>query len=179
MPRMVHAFIMVLQHGRQSCESLHGCVVTHVPDFLDMKVVRHAKYFVTIIGPEGCANCRTAPHNTSIRIASVIAEPPRSLTQKHVAFNMFSLSVLGYIGSHAAPDKATFECGDAHSSETVLRSRLCNFLSCLREVRVLICRRAVCATRVRQHRVRSIQGMDDMCNAFFFLIQTARRMRCQ
>ena len=103
MSRMVHAFAMAAPHGSQSCESLHEPVVTHCAGFLEMKVVRHAKYFVTMIGPEGFANWRTPPRNTLFQIASAIAEYPRSLTQKLVAFKMFSLSVLGYIGSLAAP----------------------------------------------------------------------------
>ena len=69
-----------------------------------MKIVKHAKYVGTMIGPEGHLHPWTAPRE---RLAKHIVE-------RLVDFENVALSVLGYIGSISAPDEAILK-EEAHA----------------------------------------------------------------
>ena len=50
-----------VQYGSESCQSLSDWVATNCEDFREMKIVKYAQYFGTMIGPEGHIHRWTAP----------------------------------------------------------------------------------------------------------------------
>ena len=100
---------------RKCCWVQYGWVATNCGEFREMKIVKHAKYVGTMIGPEGPIHCWTAP-----RKKKSISEPKnastKSLVERLCELKIYNLSVLGYIGSISAPDEATLK-EEAHASQ--------------------------------------------------------------
>ena len=81
-----------------------------------MKVVKYAKYVGTIIGPEGHIHRWTAPRKKFNERVLKINASTKSLVERLCDVNICALSVLGYIGSISAPEKATLKA-EAHAPQ--------------------------------------------------------------
>ena len=81
-------------HGSESFESLLNCSSDNCEDFREMQAVKYAKNVGTMIGPNG--------HKHLGKIHSAGPE-----NQRLCDLNIYALSVLEYIWSLSALDKAT------------------------------------------------------------------------
>ena len=63
-----------------------------------MKVVKHAKYVGTLIGPEGHLHRWNAPRKKFTQRYKKINETSKCLFERLVDFKIYALSVLGYVG---------------------------------------------------------------------------------
>ena len=71
-----------------------------------MQIVRHAKYVGTIIGPHGHLHRWTAARKSHSSLMTINAST-KSLVERLCDFKIYAMSVLSFIGSVCAPDKAT------------------------------------------------------------------------
>ena len=74
-----------------------------------MKIVKHAKYVGTLIGPEGHLHRWNAPRKKFTQRYKKINETSKSLVQRLVDFKIYALSVLGHVGFFSAPDEVTLK----------------------------------------------------------------------
>ena len=65
-----------VQYGNENCHELLGWVSTNCEEFREMKIVKHAKYVGTMIGPVGHIHRWTAPRENLQRTKT---SPPRVL----------------------------------------------------------------------------------------------------
>ena len=72
-----------------------------------MQIVRHAKYVGTMIGPNGHLHRWTALLEKIIQRVVKINASTKSLVEGLCDFKIYAISVLSFIGSVCAPDKAT------------------------------------------------------------------------
>ena len=73
-----------------------------------MQIVRHAKYVGTMIGPDGHLHRWTAARKFIQRVLK-IHTCTKSLDERLCEFKIYAISVLSFIGSVCAPDKATLK----------------------------------------------------------------------
>ena len=74
-----------------------------------MQIVRHAKYVGTMIGPDGHLHRWTAHVKKFIRRVMKINASTKSLVERLCDIKIYAISVLSFIGSVCAPDKATLK----------------------------------------------------------------------
>ena len=90
-----------------------------------MQIVRHAKFFGTMIGPDGHIHRWTAPRKKFIQRVLKINASTKSLVERLCDFKIYAISVLSFIGSVCAPDKATLktekQCPAVYNCRTVQR----------------------------------------------------------
>ena len=82
-----------------------GCQIIS-KDFREMQVVRHAKYVGNMIGPDGHIHRWTAPRKIIQRVLKISAYT-KNLVERLGDLKVYSVSVLSYIRSICALDKAT------------------------------------------------------------------------
>ena len=70
--------------------------------FREMLIAQHAKYVGTMIGPDGYLHSWAAPRKNC-----AINAYTKSLLERLCHFKIYAISVLSFIGSECAPDKAT------------------------------------------------------------------------
>ena len=88
----------------------HGCVSPNCEEFREMQVVKCAKYVTLTVGRHLGIN--------SFNVLKINAV--KSLVERLCDLKICALSVLGYIGSVCAPDKATLNAeGHAQQCTTV------------------------------------------------------------
>ena len=73
-----------------------------------MQIVRHAKYVGTMIGPDGYIHRWSAPRKIILRALKINAST-KSLVERLCDFKIYAISVLSFIGSVCAPQKATLK----------------------------------------------------------------------
>ena len=73
-----------------------------------MQIVRHAKYVGTMIGPDGYLHRWTAPRKIMQRVMKINTST-KSLVERLCDLKIYAISVLSFIGSVCAPDKATLK----------------------------------------------------------------------
>ena len=78
-------------------------------EFRERQIVRHAKYVGTMVGPDGHLHRWTAPRKKFIQRVLKINGSTTSLVERLCDFKIYAISVLGFIGSVCAPDKATLK----------------------------------------------------------------------
>ena len=74
-----------------------------------MQIVRHAKYVGTMIGPHGHFHRWTAARKKFVQRVLTINASTKSLVERLCDFKIYAISVLSFIGSVCAPDKATLK----------------------------------------------------------------------
>ena len=74
-----------------------------------MQIVRHAKYVGTIIGPNGHLHRWTAPRKKFMQRVLKINASTKNLVERLCDLKIYAISVLTFIGSVCAPDKATLK----------------------------------------------------------------------
>ena len=74
-----------------------------------MQIVRYAKYVGTMIGPDGYIHRWTAHPKKFIQRVLKINASTKSLFERLCDFKIYAISVLSFIGSVCAPDKATLK----------------------------------------------------------------------
>ena len=79
-----------------------------------MQIVRLAKYVGTMIGPYGHIHRCTAHRKKFTQRALKIDASTKSLVERLCDLKIYAVSVLSYIGSICAPDKATLKA-EAHA----------------------------------------------------------------
>ena len=103
-----------MQYGSERRESLLNWLSDNCEDFRDMQLVRYAMYVCSMIGPDGHIHCWTALRKKFIQRVLKINASTRSLLERLCDLKIFAVSVLSYIGSTCAPDKATLKA-EAHA----------------------------------------------------------------
>ena len=96
-----------LQYGNDELASLRTWISENCEEFRGMQIVRHAKYVGTMIGPDGYLHRWTAPWKKIIQRVMKISASTKSLVERLCDFKIYAISVLSFIGSVCAPDKAT------------------------------------------------------------------------
>ena len=74
-----------------------------------MQIVRHAKYVGTMVGPDGHFHRWTAYRKQIIQRVLKINASTKSLGERLCDIKIYAISVLSFIGSACAPDKATLK----------------------------------------------------------------------
>ena len=75
----------------------------------EMQIVRHAKYVGTIIGPRWAPSSLDGTQKKFIQRVMKINASTKSLVERLSDFKIYAISVLSFIGSVCAPDKATLK----------------------------------------------------------------------
>ena len=98
-----------LQYGTEERGSLRAWISENCEEFREMHFVRHAKHVGTMIGPDGHLHRWSAPRKKFIQRVLKINASTKSLVERLCDFKIVAISVLSFIGSVCAPDKATFK----------------------------------------------------------------------
>ena len=98
-----------VQYGTEGRESLRTWISENCEEFREMQIVRHAKYVGTMVVPDGRLHRWTAPRKNFIQRALKINASTKTLVERLCDFKIYSISVLSFIGSVCAPDKATLK----------------------------------------------------------------------
>ena len=98
-----------VQYGTEGRESLWHWLPENCEEFREMQIVRYAKYVGTMIGPDGYIHRWTAPRKRFIQRVLKINASTKSLVERLCDFKIYAISVLSFIGSVCAPDKATLK----------------------------------------------------------------------
>ena len=96
-----------VQNGTEARESLCTWISENCGEFREIQILRHAKYIGTMIGPDGYLHRWTAPRKNQ-RVMNINAST-RSLVERPCELKIYAISVLSFIGSVCAPDKATLK----------------------------------------------------------------------
>ena len=95
--------------------------------FRDMQIVRHAKYVGTMIVPDSYLHRWTAARKNVQRVMKINAST-KSLVERLCDLKIYVISVLSFIGSVCAPDKATLKaekpCTSVYYCRNVQRNHL-------------------------------------------------------
>ena len=114
-----------VKYGSERRESLLNWLSDNCEDFWEMQVVRYAKYVGTMIGPDGHIHRWTVPRKKFIQRVLKINASAKSLVERLCDFKIYAVSVLSFIGSICAPDKATLKdrgpCPSVYNCRTVQR----------------------------------------------------------
>ena len=97
-----------MQYGNQTCDGVREWITDSCPKLREMKIGRLAKHVGAMIGPEGCLHRWTAPPFEFVRVCSRVKDSPTSLVERLMDYKFYALPILGFVGSLAAPDEATF-----------------------------------------------------------------------
>ena len=98
-----------VQYGNEERESLCHWISENCGEFREMQIVRQAKYVGTMIGPDGHIHRWTAHRKNFIQRVLKINASTKSLVERLYDFKIYAISVLSFIGSVCAPDKATLK----------------------------------------------------------------------
>ena len=96
-----------VQYGVEGRESLWHWLSENCEEFREMQIVWYAKYVGTMNGPDGYIH-RWSAHRKNQRVLKINAST-KSLVERLCDFKIYVLSVLSFIGSVCAPDKATLK----------------------------------------------------------------------
>ena len=96
-----------VQNGTKKRESLRTWISENCEEFREMQIVRHAKFVGTMIGPHGHLHRWTAARKKFVQRVMKINASTKSLVERLCDFKIYAISVLSFIGSVCAPDKAT------------------------------------------------------------------------
>ena len=96
-----------VEYGNDELASLRTWISEYCEEFREMQIVRHAKYVGTMIGPHGQLHRWTAHRKKFIQRVMNINASTKSLVERLCDFKIYAISVLSFIGSVCAPDKAT------------------------------------------------------------------------
>ena len=96
-----------VQYGNDELASLRTWISENCEEFREMQIVRHAKYVGTMIGPRGHLHRWTVARKKFIQRVVTINASTKSLVEQLCDFKIYTISVLSFIGSVCAPDKAT------------------------------------------------------------------------
>ena len=94
--------------GTEERDSLRTWILENFEEFREMQIVRHANSVGTMIGPDGHLHRWTAPRRIIQRVLKINAST-KSLVERLCDFKIYAISVLSFIGSVCAPDKATLK----------------------------------------------------------------------
>ena len=97
-----------VQYSTEERVSLRTWISENSEEFREMQHVRHAKCVGTMIGPDGHIHRWTA-HRKIIQRVLAINASTKSLVERFCDFKIYAISVLSFIGSISAPDKATLK----------------------------------------------------------------------
>ena len=86
-------------------------------------ITRVAIYVGTMTGPDGYLHRWTAPRNKFVKTWRKINDFFKSLVERLVTFKIDALSVLGLVGSIAAPDEASLK-NESHALQSLHDSEL-------------------------------------------------------
>ena len=98
-----------VQYGTEGRESLLHWRPDNCEEFREIQIVRHAKYVGTMIGPDGHIHCWTAHQKKFIQRVFKTNSSTKSLVERLCDFKIYATSVLRFIGSVCAPDKAALK----------------------------------------------------------------------
>ena len=101
-------------YGNEEHDSLRTWISENCEEFRDMQIVRHAKYVGTRIGPDGHLHRWTAQRKKCMQRVMKINVSTKSLVERLCDIKIYAISVLNFIGSVCAPDKATLK-GENHA----------------------------------------------------------------
>ena len=97
-----------VQYGNEEHDSLRTWISENCEEFRDMQIVRQAKYVGTKIGPDGYLHRWTAPRKFVQRVMKIHTST-KKLAERLCDLTIYTISVLSFIGSVCAPDKATLK----------------------------------------------------------------------
>ena len=103
-----------VQYGTEGRESLWHWLSKNCEEFREMQSVRHAKYVGTMISPDGHIHRWSANRTKFIQRVLKINASTNSLVERLCDFKIYAISVLSFICSVCAPDKATLKA-DNHA----------------------------------------------------------------
>ena len=98
-----------VQYGNEEHGSLRTWISENCEEFREVQIVRHAKCVGTMIGPIGHLHRWTAHRKKFIQPVVKINASTKCLVERLCDFKIYAMSVLGFIGSVCAPDKATLK----------------------------------------------------------------------
>ena len=98
-----------VQFGTEERESLRTWNSENCEEFREMQIVRHGKNVGTMIGPDGHLHRWSAPRKILIQRVLKINVSTKSLVERPCDIKLYAISVLSFIGSVCAPDKATLK----------------------------------------------------------------------
>ena len=98
-----------VQYGNAEHDSLRTWISETCEEFREMQIVRHAKYVGTMIDPKAHLHRWTAHRKKFIQRVMKINASTKSLVERLCDFKIYAISVLSFIGSVCAPDKATLK----------------------------------------------------------------------
>ena len=98
-----------VQFGTEERESLRTWNSENCEEFREMQIVRHGKNVGTMIGPDGQLHRWSAPRKILIQRVLKINVSTKSLVERPCDIKLYAISVLSFIGSVCAPDKATLK----------------------------------------------------------------------
>ena len=98
-----------VHNGNEEREALCQWVYKNCREFREMQIVRYAKYVGTMIGPDGYIHRWTAPGKKFIQRVLKINTLTKSLVERLCEIKIYAISVLSFISSVCAPDKATLK----------------------------------------------------------------------
>ena len=101
--------MLLVQYGTEGRESQWHWLLENCEEFGEMQIVRYAKYVGTMIGPDGYIHRWTAHRKSFIQRVLKINASNKSLVERLCDFKIYAISVLSFIGSECAPDKATLK----------------------------------------------------------------------
>ena len=98
-----------VQYGNEEHVPLRTWISENCEEFCEMQIVRHAKKVGTMIGPDGYLHRWTAPRKNFVQRVMKINASTKSLVERLCDLKIYAISVLSFIGSACAPDKATLK----------------------------------------------------------------------
>ena len=112
-----HRKCLWVQNGSDSCRSLLEWVATNCEEIREMNVVQNVKYVGTMIGLEVHIHRWTAPRKNIHPADQKINASTKSLVERLCDLKVYAISLLEYIGSISALDKASLK-DESHASQT-------------------------------------------------------------
>ena len=98
-----------VKYGTEERDSLRTRIPENFEEFREMQIVRDAKCVGTMIGPDGHLHRLTVHRKKCIQRVLKINASSKSLVELRCDFKIYSISVLSFIGSVCAPDRATLK----------------------------------------------------------------------
>ena len=112
-----------VQYGNEEHDSLRTWISENCEEFREMQIVRHAKYVGAMSGPNGHLHRWTAHRKKFIQRVMKVNASTKRLVERLCEFKIYAISVLSFIGSVCAPDKATLKA-ENHALQCTIPSKL-------------------------------------------------------
>ena len=97
------------QYGNEEHDSLRTWISKNCEEFREMQIVRHAKYVGSVVGPDVFLHRWDSTQEKFVQRVMKINASTKSPVERLCDLKIYAISVLSFIGSVCAPDKATIK----------------------------------------------------------------------